>query len=111
MAHYRTLTVDDKEYKYNIGKRFVAIRSDNLSKDVLREDIGILYCDYIVTTPKMVADYIRGVKGKMEDYFPSCSCENVSKHLSVNPFQSEIYNRKIYIVICDDCYTRLQEDI
>lgn len=111
MAHYRKLVVADKEYQFNIGKKFVAIKSNNETETVPKEMIGFPYNDNYIITPKMISDYLIGDKKELESYFNSCNCKNKPKHLGALPFDAEIYGKKILVVYCDDCFDRNADDI
>jgi len=111
MSHYRNLKVGNVQYKFNIGKRFVAIKSDEGTEHIEKSAIGFeRYGDFIIT-PKMLRDYILGNKQTVEHYFPTCSCEGVEKSLTINPFENEIHDRVLYRVLCEDCYVSLADDI
>ena len=112
MRHYRKLTLNNNEYQFNIGKRFVAIKSTNGTEHVEKSVVGFEYRNGIcVVTPKMICDHILGTKGDIEKYLPSCSCENVEKDLRVLPFYNEIYNKINYMVICESCYDKNADEI
>ena len=112
MSHYRNITVDDKDYRFNIGKKFIDIRTGKGKEIVSKSEIGFAnkYNEYIVT-PKMIADYIRGHTRPIDTYFETCSCKDVSKSLGVKPFDNEIKDKKLYVYWCENCYDRNLDDI
>lgn len=119
MAHYRKLHIGNDTFRYNIGKRFVNINSDNGNRNVEIPDIGFKIGinweskkDNYVITPKMVVHYIIGkLTRNPADYFETCDCEGVSKELGVDPFRSEIGQKTIYVYWCQHCYDRSAGDI
>lgn len=111
MGHYRNLTVDGEDYQFNIGKRFVGIKSANGTEYVPKEDIGFGNSFRIIVKPKMIADYIKGIRGNVEEYFPSCSCEGVEKSLGCKPFEAEIDGKIHHVLWCDECYHNSEMDI
>ena len=114
MSHFRKLTVNDTEYEYNIGKKFVSIRSKVLGSrvDVEKSVIGFFDGRDNIVTPKMVSNYILGkARLKPEDCFPTCKCEGVEKTLTVKPFDNEIYDKKILVFWCKDCVAANAEEI
>lgn len=115
MGHYRKMTVEDKDYRINIGKKFVEIRDDEENEKylILKTDIGIKskYGEWIVK-PKMIADYIaNGSVQSVENYFETCSCTGVSKTLGVKPYESEIDGKQEYVYWCEFCYANNADDI
>ena len=115
MSHYRKMTVDDKDYRFNIGKKFVEIRDDVEKSKTLVPKTGIgiksIYNEWIVK-PKMIADYIRNGKvTSVENYFETCSCTGVDKTLGVKPYESEIEGKHEYVYWCEDCYDANADDI
>lgn len=103
MSHYRKMTVDDKEYRFNIGKKFVEIRDDVEKSKTLVPKVGIgiksIYNEWIVK-PKMIADYIRN--GKVA---------SVDKTLCVKPYESEIEGKHEYVYWCSNCYDANADNI
>lgn len=112
MAHYRKLDVDGKNYQFNIGDRFVLIKSDSGTENVLKSEIGFTCNKHeIVVTPKMIRDHITDTKGDVTKYFRTCGCKGVEKKLGYVPFDAEIYNKINYVVWCQDCYNANADDI
>lgn len=120
MTHYRTMHVNDQQYQFNIGKRFVKIISfdgngNRISKDISKEKIGYSTrnSQNIIVTPKMVACFIiNGMKKSTpEEYFPHCNCENVERFLCEDPYDSEIHHKINYKYICQKCYDLISMEI
>ena len=115
MSKMRNLDVDGASYRFIIGKSFVAIRRKGDNRDVPRTEFVLPDSSYVEDgpiTPGMVADYIRDGKVKSpEHYFPACDCEGVAKWLCANPFAVEIDQKVHYVVLCDNCFEKIADDI
>jgi len=111
MAHYRKLTVDGLDWEYKIGKGFVELRRKGKEKKIVpKAEIGAE--TFGIVTPKMISDYIRYGKIRgLENYFPTCKCEGVEKHLVVNPYDAEIKGKKHYIYFCEQCEKEISWEI
>lgn len=108
-SSYRKLHVDGVDYKYVIGKSFVKIVRPHKTEIVEREKLGVKCYQDFVTTPGMIASYIRGKDIVAEDYFHSCRHEGAK--LSVDPYASEIHGKTYYVIRCKQCLDQLAFDI
>ena len=114
MSHFRKINVKGTDYEFNIGKKFVIIRSKELKYPVNVEKsvIGFDYCGDVVVTPKMISNYILGNhKLKLEDCFPTCDCVGVTKSLDAIPFDVDVCNKEHLVVWCKDCLDQNAADI
>lgn len=99
------MNIDGKQFRYNIGKKFIEIRSDDGKELIERKDMEFVEDGPI--TPKMIRDYILGKLSKdPSKYFPTCQCTGVDKRLRVDPFAAEIHQKVIWEVMCEDCYNK-----
>lgn len=113
MAHYRKLTINGITYEYNVGKTFIQIRNKVLgyNKLVPKAKVGVEHGkDIFIVTPKMIACFVQGIKGTMEDFFSHCT-HDAPKRLCADPFDAEIREKVHYRYICDECYDNSADDI
>lgn len=101
MAHYRNINIDGKELQYNIGKKFVEIRSDDGKELVEKKDIEFVKDGPI--TQKMIVDYLHGELGNPSKYFPTCRCLGVDKFLKPDPYHYEINDKVVWKYLCKNC--------
>jgi len=109
-SKYRNLHVDGVAYKYVIGESYVKIVRPTGNELVKKAVVSVKsHYDELITTPGMIAAYIQGQEIKASDFFESC--EHKGGTLRVNPFINEVEQKKIYLILCEDCNTSLAEDI
>ncbi len=120
MAHYRKITVDKKEYLFNIGKNFVKIKGigDIEKKDFFKDSRGDdrEVAQQCPVSPGMIADYINGKKIrdiKLKRSTPQCNCSKPlsEKSWRSDPFDAEIHQDYHYAMWCDECIERRSWDI
>lgn len=105
---YRKINVNGEIYKYVIGKTHLKIHG---RQAVPLSEVGAELGKKIIITPRMIKDYILGIKGDKSKYFPTCEHENVPKEIGYIPYDEEIYGKKIIVNWCDDCYNENANDI
>jgi hypothetical protein len=102
-------------FEFQISKNNCVIRNKDTQyrKILTKNELGFhLYRDNYIITPKMVMDYIRdGSLKDVSNYFPTCSCKGVEKHLGYIPYESEINGKAIYRVWCEECFHQNAMDI
>lgn len=108
-SKYRNLHVDGVDYKYVIGKSFVKLVRPKKTEVIEKEKLSVKCYEDFITTPGMIAAYIRGKDIVPEDYFDTCGHKGA--RLSVNPFASEIHSKTYYIIRCKQCLDQLAFDI
>ena len=112
MAHYRSL---NEVYEYNVGKQFVELRKKDKTekKIVAKVEIGHpISKGRVIVQPGDILHWLeRGHRRPIEKSFYTCKCKNVEKHLGVLPFDMEIYGKKVWVYMCEECYDRNADDI
>jgi len=111
MSFYRNVDVNGKEFQYHIGRDFVKIKGfkKNGVNTFQKSEIFSIRPDII--KPGMIRNFILGIENKPEDFFHTCKCKNVKKHLTVIPFDAEICEKYHHIYWCDDCLNDNAENI
>lgn len=110
MAHYRKIDVNGKNYEFNIGKKYIEIRSDEGKKLIERETIDFIKNGPI--TPRMIKDIILDkFVNNPARYFYSCNCKDVQKFLCVDPYKAEIEEKIEYIYVCNSCRNEIADEI
>lgn len=105
---YRNITVDGVVYQYVIGTTYVKIRKVGLWS---KQDVGqVINDEKVIVTPKHIADMIKYGE-RQPTPKPMCSKHNLPKKFRTNPFQLEIYSKKLWGFMCDECHARLADDI
>lgn len=109
-SSYRILNVNGVDYKCVIGRSNVKIVGPNGTEIVDRRKMSV-QSNYTgqVTTTGMIASYIKGRAIVAEDFFDSCGHEG--RELRINPLTSEIEQKIVYQVLCEDCYYKIADDI
>lgn len=105
-------------YEYQIGRRFVCIRNKDIKYRVVipKEDVGISYGNpnnpTVMVTPGAIAYWLEHGKRQPDEMFVQykCSC-NSPKTLCWDPYQDEIYRKKILCYLCEKCLHELEMDI
>lgn len=120
---YRKMTVDGTVYEYVIGRTHLKIRG---RQAVRKEEVGLNlgrrvnksgkgYHDWIVLTPKMIANFIQGKpQSSVVEAYPPCQHKegewdydkevNEVTTFGFVPFELEIYHKKIIVNWCKNCY-------
>ncbi len=115
---YRKITVDDKQYEYVIGKTHTKIKGLGLYPnielgDTVKKPGFIGGPDKTFITPGMIADVIRGKKPRSIHETKSMQrCRHTSTPYTVaNPFDAEIYGKRVPMIACEECYEQAADDI
>ncbi len=123
MAFYKTITVNDKQYEYHVGKHFIKIKGLNKNSNIKKTDFfndsrgndGDLVVKQAIT-PGMIADYVNGYNIRtqlLKRATPQCNCgKSLSeKYWRSDPFDSEIHSDYHYAMWCEECHERRSHDI
>jgi hypothetical protein len=107
--HYRTLKIDDKTYKYNVGKKFTKVIDENSNVTVYQnEEIGNKQfsphgrswpCSTCSVTPKNIRNAILGLGVPTKQ----CCHGTITNELVFSPYESEINGKKKPMINCDQC--------
>lgn len=106
---YRKITVDDKQYEYVIGKKFLKVKGLGIFDVSLFGNKIISLKDTYRVTPAIVARVIRG------DLTPTVfHCDNhgvETTELVYAPYDQEIYGKFHHMMNCPECVYQNEMDI
>jgi hypothetical protein len=100
--HYRNITVGEKTYQYNIGKKFVKIKDHStVPIEKIGNRVDDITCEFMVT-PHDIKRYIQ--TGKKQD-LKCVVCGTKNKvDLHPNPYYEHHVGKTRYAAYCDGCY-------
>lgn len=114
---YRNITVEDEKYRYVVGATFLKIQKDGREFSVQKvADV----CNPIAgsrrhfVSPRTIRNVIESVKRGLQPKPEVLTCKRhgiSTTEMTWNPFEREIYGRRIPMINCPSCVENLADDI